>query len=385
MTPAMRMPGRYFFLMTLILALLAAPAVMAQDDDGKDADAQEPTLEEKVEVLTEEVSRLREQMNIPETDKELQGAYGMGPAASKVYGVSQGISLGGYGEFYVASPYTNTDETGKVNVTDFLRFIMYIGYKFEDWLIMNAELEYEHATTSSNFQGKSGSVSVEFAYLDFLVKPAFNVRGGSLLVPMGFLNLIHEPPTYFGNFRPVVETAIIPSTWREIGIGAHGAIGSSGAFTYSAYAINGFNGSKFSDSGVRGGRQKGNRAIWEDVGGVIGADYASRGFRLGGSFYAGGADQGLVVDGSAAVVSVNNQIWEGHVEYKKGGLRTRALVTGSHISNSGDLSLFVYPDSSAQVPEDQLGWYVRGRLRRGAAHLGAREVHAFSVGALRSV
>jgi len=351
------MPGRRCAILFLLISLFISTFAQAQEEADKDSGAGEPTLEEKVEVLTEEVSRLREQMNIPDTDKELQGAYGMGPAASKVYGISQGISFGGYGEFYVASPYGNTDVTGKVNVTDFLRFITYIGYKFNDWLIMNAELEYEHATTSSNFQGKSGSVSVEFAYLDFLINPAFNVRGGSVLVPMGFLNLIHEPPTYFGNFRPVVETQIIPSTWREMGLGAHGGVGS---FTYSAYALNGFNGTKFSDQGVRGGRQKGNRAIWEDVGGVLGADYTQSGFRVGGSVYAGGADQGLVVDGAGAMLTVENQIYEAHVEYKHGGLRTRALVTGSHVSNAGALSAVTYPDSGTtqQIPEDQFGWYL---------------------------
>jgi hypothetical protein len=316
-------------------------------------------LEEKVEVLTEEVSRLREQMSIPETDKELQGAYGLGPAASKVYGVSQGISFGGYGEFYFASPYGDTDVTGKVNTTDFYRFITYIGYKFSDRIVMNAEIEYEHATTSSNYQGKSGSISVEFAYLDFLINDGFNIRAGNLLVPMGFLNLIHEPPTYWGNIRPIIETSIIPTTWREMGLGAHGSFT---GLTYSAYVLNGLNGTVFDAKGVRGGRQKANRAIWEDVGGVVALDYSHQhGIRIGGSAFWGGADQGLVADQSGLSLEVTNQIYEAHAEYRTGGLRTRALVTASRIHNAGELSWALYPDSAAvsqQVPEGQLGWYV---------------------------
>ena len=186
--------------LTVVLASLYMPAWA--DDDEKKSD--EPTIEEKVDILTEELSRLREQMNIPETDEELHGAYGMGPAASKVYGVSQGISFGGYGEFYFASPFKDTDATGKVNVTDFFRFIAYIGYKFNESIIMNAEIEYEHATTSSNFQGKSGSVSVEFAYLDFLLNPAFNVRAGNLLVPMAQqVNSVHRQSIV--GFGPFVQ------------------------------------------------------------------------------------------------------------------------------------------------------------------------------------
>lgn len=343
----------------LVLLSVMAPLTLAQDEESPDSNGGELTLEEKVEVLTEELSRLREEMNIPETDQELRGAYGMAPAASRVYGVSRGISFGGYAEFYAAAPYTNTDETGAVNITDYLRFISYVGYKFNDWLIMNAEIEYEHATTSPNWKGSAGSVSVEFAYLDFLIEPAFNIRAGSILVPMGIINLVHEPPTYFGNFRPLIELEIIPTTWREMGLGAHGTLG-SGAFTYSAYVMNGLDATRFNDEGVRGGRQKGNRAIWEDVGGVIGADYTRRGLRVGGSVYAGGADQGLVVDGSGMTVSVSNQIYEGHVDYRRGGLRARALVAASHIGNAGALSAVTYPDSGTtrQIPEDQFGWYV---------------------------
>ena len=90
-----------------LLVGFGCPAGASEDTD-KDTGSDEPSLEEKVDILTEEISRLREQMNIPETDKELEAAYGMGPAASKVYGVSQGISFGGYGEFYFSSPSEET-------------------------------------------------------------------------------------------------------------------------------------------------------------------------------------------------------------------------------------------------------------------------------------
>jgi hypothetical protein len=64
-----------------------------------------------------------------------------------------------------------------------------LGYKFSDKALFNSEIEFEHAST-----GKRGSVSVEFAHLDFLLHPAANVRAGMVLVPMGFLNELHEPP-----------------------------------------------------------------------------------------------------------------------------------------------------------------------------------------------
>jgi hypothetical protein len=120
MDTSKRVIGQRFFPLVFFVSLVIAGFVTAQESSDEAKASDEATLEEKVEVLTEEVSRLREQMNIPETDKELEGAYGLGPAASKVYGVSQGISFGGYGEFYFASPYGDTDLTGKVNTTDFI-------------------------------------------------------------------------------------------------------------------------------------------------------------------------------------------------------------------------------------------------------------------------
>ncbi|HEX5132877.1 MAG TPA: hypothetical protein VFX92_10355 [Candidatus Krumholzibacteria bacterium] len=348
--------GAFGACLLLALAVAAASPARAEPPAGE-----EPSLEQKVEVLTEEVSRLREQMNIPETDRELRGAYGMGPAASKVYGVAQGISFGGYGEFYFSTPYGNTAETGAVNSADLLRLIAYVGYKFSDRIVMNAEIEYEHATTGSNYAGESGEVAVEFAYLDFLIDPAFNVRTGNVLIPMGFINQMHEPTTFHGSFRPTIERTIIPTTWRELGAGIHGARGS---LSYSAYAVNGLNATEFDASGVRGGRQEGNQAIWEDVGGVAGADYAATlghgTLIVGASLYYGGADQGLARDSTGAMIDVTNRVYEAHGEFHRGGFSARALVAASHIENAAALSHALFADGgvlTAQVPESQLGWY----------------------------
>jgi hypothetical protein len=44
-------------------------------------------------------------------------------------------------------------------------------------------------------------------------------RAGLFLMPVGLLNQNHEPTAYYGVFRPDVDTKIIPSTWREVGLG----------------------------------------------------------------------------------------------------------------------------------------------------------------------
>ncbi len=68
---------------------------------------------------------------------------------------------------------------------------------------------------------KGGETEVEFAYIDWLSgERAFNARAGLMLIPVGIVNQLHEPPTFLGARRPDVETVILPSTWREIGFGA---------------------------------------------------------------------------------------------------------------------------------------------------------------------
>ena len=44
------------------------------------------------------------------------------------------------------------------------RVVAYLGYKFNDWIVFNTEIEFEHGSTENE-----GSVSVEFATLDFLL------------------------------------------------------------------------------------------------------------------------------------------------------------------------------------------------------------------------
>ena len=172
-------------------------------------------LERKTDVLSQEVEKLRTNLSIPEEAK-YKSMYGMGPAASKVYGTSKGLSIGGYGE----AMYTNYVDTKSNNnnkdSADLERAVIYIGYKFNDWIVLNNEIEFEHATTGEGGEEK-GEVSVEFSQLDFFIDQKYNIRAGLMLVPMGFVNEMHEPTTYHGNHRPDIERYIIPSTWREMG------------------------------------------------------------------------------------------------------------------------------------------------------------------------
>src|SRR5439155_524812 len=150
--------------------------------------------------------------------------------------------------------------SGRFDTADLERAVFYFGYKWTDHVLFNSEIEFEHAVAASDAPGE---VAVEFAYVDYRVSRGFGVRGGLLLVPMGFLNELHEPPIFHGARRPEVEQVILPSTWRENGLGVYG---DAGPLTYRAYLVTSLDAEGFSpDLGVREGRQEGAEALARDL------------------------------------------------------------------------------------------------------------------------
>jgi hypothetical protein len=204
---------------------------------------------------------------------------------------------------------------------------------------------------------------VEFAALDFFWRPELNFRTGLVLLPVGFLNLMHEPPFYYGVNRPDVERTLIPSTWRENGAGIFGRLGET--VQYTAYAVNGMNARGFASSGIRGGRQNGNRALAEDIAFVGRVDWDPMPeLLLGASVYAGdsGQDQRVSIPGGTTELPrTPTVLWEAHAQYESRGLHLRGLFTMTHIGDAGsltqDLLASSEPGFSGAVAEGLLGGY----------------------------
>ena len=271
----------------------------------------------------------------------------MGPAASKVYGVEQGVSLGGYGEALYQDFESSRDDgsSGTTDQLDFVRAVLYVGYKFNERWLFNSELEFEHASTD-----ESGSTSVEFAYLEYQQNEALNARGGLLLLPMGLINEQHEPTTFLSAKRPGVETVILPTTWRENGAGLLGELGD---FDYKAYVVNGFDGAGFTAGGLRGGRQKGSAALAEDVAVVGRLDWNGvPGLTLGASGYQGDSAQDL------SGVDLDTTIYEAHLDWNWRGLCLRALVAEAELDDVAALNGALGLAGAASVGEQLEGYYV---------------------------
>jgi hypothetical protein len=115
-----------------------------------------------------------------------------------------------------------------------------------DRLKVAAELEIEHGIRSKSAQGSSGGteVSLEFATIDYLINEKLNFRGGVILLPVGKFNLLHDSPLNDLSDRPLVATAIIPSTLSETGAGFYGTFYPTrlSKLDYELYVTQGFQG-----------------------------------------------------------------------------------------------------------------------------------------------
>lgn len=310
----------------LALAVLLGGALPASLSAQEVPDNQE--LARRIDQLAAEL----ESLQVGEEPIAAESRYGLGPAASKVY-TGSGVSIGGYGEML----YQRSSDAATPAVWDFYRAVLYLGYHFDENWVFNSEIEIEHVD----------QVALEMAYIDHLMAESFNVRAGHVLVPMGLINEMHEPITFWSASRPAVERFVLPSTWHENGVGIFGA---AGDFAYRSYLINGFDaatlGATLGTSGFRKARQAGSQATAENLAWVGRLDWSGLpGTVLGASVYRGDADQSTTGAGPAFATT----IFELHGQYDWEALRLRGLYASGEMDGATTLG----------NPGDEVeGWYL---------------------------
>ena len=164
------------------------------------------------------------------------------------------LALGGYAQL----DYNQILNSSKINngILDIHRVVLLLKYNFNNRLNFLTEIEYEHVN----------QVYIEQAYLNYKLNNKLNFRAGLILIPMGIINELHEPPSFNGVERPNLDKFIIPTTWREIGIGVNGRFNNT-SLKYQAYLVNGFLGyddgtpKLDGENGLRNGRQKGAKSM----------------------------------------------------------------------------------------------------------------------------
>jgi hypothetical protein len=279
-----------------------------------------------------------------------------------------GSAFGGYGEVTLFVP------AGAPSVIDMRRLVLYFGHDFSENIRFYSEIEVEHAIASSVDKGE---VAVEQAFLDGLLSKRLNLRGGIIIVPADIINVYHEPPSFNGVDRPDVDRFIIPTTWREPGVGIFGELAEG--FRYQLYAVNGLNANGFTAaSAVRDGKQEGQLAYAGDYGGVVRVDFEPvLGTVVGATFY--GATSGNTLRAVAGRVPV--WLFEADVRTRRNGFTARAEAAVLLVNDAESLNRAF----AAGTPEQQTAGPVASRSQGGYVEIAYDLLHLFAPASRQSL
>lgn len=140
-------------------------------------------------------------------------------------------AFGGYAE--AQARWQRVD--GAMDEASFLmrRLNLFMSSRVSDYVRMGAEVEFEEG---------GEEIKVEFATIELLISPAFALRGGMILSPLGRFNLAHDSPRNEFTDRPLVSTELLATALSEPGLGGYGYVplGRSSRLKYEAYLTNGF-------------------------------------------------------------------------------------------------------------------------------------------------
>lgn len=223
------------------LLLIAAPG-LAQELSVEELTAIVQQQQQRIEVLERQQGETESELDATADYVETIGRQSSNDATT----------FGGYGELH----YNNLsadDPANDVEEIDFHRFVLFIGHRFSDKVRFFSELEVEHSLAGD---GAPGEVELEQAYVDVQLNNSLSARAGLFLLPIGFLNETHEPPTFYGVERNSIENIIVPTTWWEGGGGFSGTTASGLGWDvamHSGLQMPVTGGSAFR---VRSGRQK---------------------------------------------------------------------------------------------------------------------------------
>lgn len=279
-------------------------------------------------------------------------AYANAPAA----GGTPATVLSSYGELTYTRPTSASENTQ----ADLARFVLGFQHRFDDKNKVVAELEVEHAVSSSS---DPGEVALEQAFVEHQLNPQVALRGGLFLIPAGLLNENHEPTVFYGVQRNFVETAIIPTTWREGGLQVVGNL--DDGWTLQGGVSTGFDITKWDATSTEGAEsplgsihQELALAKARDLS-VFGAVNwrGIPGLQLGGSVFSGGASHGQPNTPSSRIT-----LWDVHARWTPDRWDLSALYARGSISNTAALNQPLVGGLTL-IPSRFDGWYTQAAYR----------------------
>lgn len=346
----------------LAAAFLAAPvAALAQETD----------LAKRVEQLAAELEQVKAELAAQRaqaaaapraeaavTSNAPAQPAAAAPAPAAIAATTPDTVFSGYGEVNYNHPVRNASGAQ----TDLRRAVIGVQHRFDEKTKVVAEFEWEHAIASASDSGES---AVEQMYVEREFNNGLRGKAGLFLMPVGLLNQNHEPTAYYGVERNFVETAIIPTTWREAGVGLSGEFGDG--FAWDAGLTTGFDLTKWDAASGEGREsplgaihQEGQLAKSRDLqlhGALNWRGYP--GLLVGGSVFTGKAGH-ATTDFSANDARVT--LAELHTRYTPGAWDLSALWAYGRISNTEALNA-TFVGNPTPVPSSFAGWYLQAAYK----------------------
>lgn len=198
----------------------------------------------------------------------------------------QGISkqktiISGYGSAFYQRDFVR--EQSKATLE---RVVLFVGHQFNSKISFFSEMEIENALVAGGEE--KGEIGMEQAFIKFNLNSRQYIVAGLFIPRIGILNENHLPVNFNGVERPMVETFIIPATWRELGIGFYGKSDRL-PILYTVGLMNGLNSEKFNHgTGIRDGRAEGSNAWANNLAISASLQYNPGNFRFQVSGYVGG-------------------------------------------------------------------------------------------------
>lgn len=292
------------------------------------------TVEEKIEILQQEIESLKDQIATAPSGNRAKG----------IQSLADRTTVGGYGNVNYNSYSGGATVKDKIDVQ---RFVLFFGHRFNDMISLKTEFEVEHAISSA---GDQGEAEVEQMYLDFHFNDKVNAKVGLFLIPAGFINETHEPPTFYGVERNQIETRIIPTTWREAGVSVYGE--AVQGLKYQVGVTTNFKAKNFDNAlyGIRSAHQEGQLADAEDLALSAALNYSGvPGLLVGGSVFTGNTGQGNPDIGNARLT-----LWDLHTRYQTGNWDLRALYARGHLGDAANINVV---NTRTDTPSSFYGWF----------------------------
>lgn len=235
--------------------------------------------------------------------------------------------ISGYGSAFYQRNFNQAVSTATLE-----RAVLFVGHRFNEKISFFSELEIENAKVEG---GEGGEIAMEQAYLKFNLNPNQYIVAGLFVPRIGILNENHLPVNFNGVERPLVETFIIPATWRELGVGFYGSLNNL-PLNYDVTIVNGLNSENFEHgSGIREGRAEGSNALANNLAVTAAVQYNISDFKFQVSGYAGGtvglnqhSADSLGLDNGAFGTPL--YLGEADVQFAKNGVTAKAL--GAYVS-----------------------------------------------------